>query len=106
MNLLAHSMHYGLYALMIITPLSAFIASNAAQYPVSFLFLFDMPSLFENKDVALAKWFMFIHRQIALILACAIVIHILAALYHHFIKKDNVLIKMLPSLFNLNRMKH
>ena len=91
-----HSLHYVLYALMIVTPLSAFIASNAAQYPVSFLFLFDMPSLFANKDAELAKSAMWIHRQVALILALAIGAHALAALYHHFIRKDNILKRMLP----------
>lgn len=101
-----HLFHYGLYALMIIMPLSAFIASNAAQYPVSFLFLFDMPSLFANQDMALAKNLMWIHKQIAPIIIVAICLHAIAALYHHFIKKDNVLIRMLPSLFGLDRMKH
>jgi cytochrome b561 len=106
MRFAAHLFHYGLYALMLIMPLSAFIASNAAQYPVSFLFLFDMPLLFATQDIDLAKKMMLIHKQFAVVMIAAISIHILAALYHHFIKKDNVLTRMLPSLFGLNRMKH
>ena len=39
MVLSAHSMHYMLYALMIIVPLAGFIASNAGQYPVSFMLI-------------------------------------------------------------------
>ncbi len=99
MTLAAHSAHYILYALMIMMPLSAFISSNANQYPVSFLFLFDMPSFFSHKDVELAKSMMQIHKFLALVLIFFISVHILAALYHHFIKKDNVLTRMLPSFF-------
>lgn len=96
MILSAHSMHYMLYALMIMVPLAGFIASNAGQYPVSFLFLFDMPSLFASKNLELSKNAMFIHKQAALILAYAIGAHILAALYHHYIKRDDILKRMIP----------
>jgi cytochrome b561 len=96
MILSAHSMHYMLYALMIIVPLAGFIASNAGQYPVSFLFLFDMPSLFVSKNPELSKDSMFIHKQAALIFVYAIGAHILAALYHHYIKKDGILKRMIP----------
>ena len=95
--LTAQVMHYILYALMIVTPLSAFISSNAMQYPVSFLFLFDLPSLFVSKDVELAKLMMKIHRIFALVLSWAISAHVLGALYHHFIVKDKILIRMLPN---------
>ena len=98
----AHSMHYILYSLMIAVPLAGFIASNAGQYSVSFLFLFDMPSLFVSKDSKLASDAMFIHRQAVLIFAYVIGAHILAALYHHYIKKDNILKRMLP----FNRINH
>ena len=96
MALSAHIFHYGLYALMIMMPLSAFIASNAAQYPVSFLFLFDMPSLFATKDPALAKTLMEAHSFLAIVFIIAISIHLLAGLYHHFIRKDKVLLRMHP----------
>lgn len=92
----ANAMHYTLYALMIVVPFAGFIASNAGHYPVSFLFLFDMPSLFADKDLELGKNAMFIHKQAALIFTCVIGLHTLAALYHHFINKDNILKRMLP----------
>ncbi len=97
--LAGHFFHYGLYALMLVMPLSAFIASNAAQYPVSFLFLFDMPSIFVNKDIELAKISMGVHKFIAWVFVWAISVHGLAALYHHLIRKDNILARMLP--FNI-----
>ena len=99
MVLAGHAMHYTLYALMIVVPLAGFISSNAGQYPVSFLFLFDMPSLFATKNPELSKVAMFIHKQAAAIFAYAIGVHILAALYHHYIKKDDILKRIIP--FNL-----
>jgi cytochrome b561 len=94
MQIAAKATHLSLYILMILVPLSAFIASNAAQYPVSFLFLFDMPLLFDQKNIELAKSAMQIHKLLAFILAWFIALHVSAALYHHFIVKDNTLKRM------------
>lgn len=94
--LLAHLGHYTLYLLMIIMPLSAFIASNAAFKPVSFFFLFDMESIFSEKNLELAKNMMNIHKFLAVVFILVIAAHFLAALYHHYYRKDNVLKRMLP----------
>lgn len=92
----AHAMHYGLYALMIIMPIAGFIHANAEQHPVSFLFLFDMPLLFASENEKIAKLALFIHEIVAYLLILAISAHVLVALYHHYIKKDNILKRMLP----------
>lgn len=92
----ANLMHYLLYLLMLMLPLSAFLASNFAERPVSFLFLFDLPLIFENKNVELAKKLMEIHGVLAIILSAAICIHFAAAMIHHFYFKDNILKRMLP----------
>ncbi len=96
MVLAAHMMHYGLYALMIIMPIAGFIHANAEQHPVSFLFLFDMPLLFASENEKIAKLALFIHEIVAYLLILAISAHVLVALYHHYIKKDNILKRMLP----------
>jgi cytochrome b561 len=101
-----HAMHYALYALMFLTPLSAFIASNAAHRPVSFLFLFDLPLLFTDKNIELASKIMELHSVFAASLSWAIAAHVLAAFYHHFIRKDSILIRMLPNLLSSGRIKH
>lgn len=93
----AHFFHYGLYALVIIMALSAFIASNAAHRSVSFLYLFDMPSLFAEKYIDLAKALMKIHEICAILLIAGITAHISVAFYHHYIRKDNVLLRMIPN---------
>lgn len=96
MVLAAHSMHYGLYALMIIMPLAGFIHANAEQHPISFLFLFDIPLLFASENEQVAKLALFIHEAVAYLLILAISAHVLVALYHHYTKKDNILKRMLP----------
>lgn len=101
----ANIIHYTFYILMVAIPLSAFIASNAAQHSVSFLFLFDLPSFFDHKDQELAKTLMNIHKLLVWILLPLLGIHICAALYHHFVKKDNIMLRMLPSFFTKNRIK-
>lgn len=96
---LAHLGHYTLYFLMIAMPLSAFIASNANLRPTSFLFLFDMPLLFSEKNQELASFLMKIHGLLALAFIAVIVAHFSASLYHHFYRKDNVLLRMLPNFW-------
>lgn len=96
MVLAAHSVHYILYALMIVVPLAGFIASNAGQYPVSFLFLFDMPSIFAIKNPELSQDAIFIHKQAVLVFAFIIGAHVLGALYHHYVKKDDILKRIIP----------
>jgi len=96
---LAHLGHYTLYFLMITMPLSAFIASNSALRPVSFLYLFDMPPLFTEKNQELASFLMKTHGILAYAIIAVISLHFFAALYHHFIRKDNVLLRMLPNFW-------
>lgn len=91
--LAAETVHYALYILMIITPLCGWLMSSYAGYPVSVFHLFTLPDLVQpDKEKfeimrdrhSLLAWTL-------VFLACA---HAGAALFHHFIKKDNVLRRM------------
>ncbi len=102
MHLLAHLTHYTFYLLIFCIVLSGFFGSNASMRPVSFLFMFDMPLIFKEANFALSKFLFAAHGFLASALICLICAHVGAALYHHFIRKDDVLINMLPnSLKNL-----
>lgn len=101
-KLAAHLGHYSLYILMILVPSSAFLASNAAQKPIAFLYVFDMPLLFSEKNLELAKFMMNIHSILAIIFTIVIAAHFLAALYHHYIRKDDILKRMLPNFLKPN----
>lgn len=91
---LAHLVHFGLYASMVIMPLSGWAMSSAAGYPVSFFGLFNLPDLV-IKDKQLSGLFKEIHEVSATVLIILFILHVGAALLHHFIYKDNVLKRML-----------
>lgn len=90
-----HGMHFLLYLGLILMPLSGWIGSVAGgRLPHIGDISFSLP-LAQNKE--LAKFaFAKIHEPLAIVLIVLISIHILAALYHHFIKKDDILRRMLP----------
>ena len=85
-----------LYIIMAMMPLSGFIMSDAGGHAVNFFGLFDVPSLFKGmKSLGdAASW---IHHNLAPFAAGIVVIHMLAAVFHHFILKDDTLTRMLPS---------
>ena len=89
----AKAMHWGLYALMFAQPLAGIMMSQAAGYPVSFFGLFEFP-VFLDKNPELAKVFLSIHGTVWILLVIAVFGHAGAAMHHHFIKKDNVLMQM------------
>lgn len=91
----AHMLHFALYAFMLFIPLSGWLMSSAAGYGVSFYGLFDLPFIF-SKDQKMAELFNDLHEAFANILIGLLVVHIGAALFHHFVKKDNILRRMLP----------
>ena len=86
--------HLALYGLMIAMPILGWLILSAAGKPVPFFGL-ELPALTsENKE--LAKSLKEIHETIGVIGYYLIAAHVLAALYHHHIRKDNTLTRILP----------
>jgi cytochrome b561 len=86
--------HLALYALMIAMPILGWLILSAAAKPIPFFGL-ELPALIgENKE--LAKSLKEIHETIGVLGYYLIAAHVLAALYHHHIRKDNTLIRILP----------
>lgn len=91
----AHFLHFCLYGAMIAMPLSGWLMSSSAGRPVSFFGLFTLPDLVDkNEDIA--NLMRGAHFYLAWLLIAAIVVHLSAALKHHFIDKDITLKRMLP----------
>jgi cytochrome b561 len=94
-KLAAKSGHALLYFFMFAMPISGWGMSSGAGYPVSIYGLFTMPNLIEpNKE--LGKFFNDAHGIMAWGFIVMITLHMLAALMHHFVHKNNVLLRMLP----------
>lgn len=91
----AHMSHALLYGLILIQPLIGFLQSNAANFPVVVWDVLPLPAII-GTDEALGETLAGVHGVVANVLAVLILVHIAAALRHHFILKDNVLRRMLP----------
>jgi len=93
-QLAAHAGHGLLYVLMLAVPLSGWIYSNATGYRVVYLGKLPLPNLV-GRDKALADSWHEAHEVLATVLVVVVGLHVLAALQHHFIHKDNTLRRML-----------
>ena len=94
-RLAALGTHRLLYALILVQPLTGWLMSSYKNYPVSFFGLFQWPDLVAPNE-EMHELFEDIHEWLARLLVTVAIVHVSAALYHHFLRKDNVLRRMLP----------
>lgn len=92
----SHLVHWLLYGLLLIVPLLGWF--GISLYPSLTVFgLFNLPAIAApNQD--LAGRVLNIHGTLAIAMGLLVCAHIGAALYHHLIRKDGVLRRMLPGL--------
>ena len=89
----AYATHYILYALLVVQPMLGWIATSAYPAPVPVFGLFNMPLIwYEDRD--LSGQLFVIHRWLGIVIAIVAAMHIAAALHHHFVRKDRVLMRM------------
>jgi cytochrome b561 len=93
--LLAHVSHYGLYALLFLMPLSGWMMSSAKNYSVSWFGLFTWPNLIVPNEAAF-RILRGTHQALSVLLLSIVILHVLAAVKHHVVNKDDVLTRMLP----------
>jgi cytochrome b561 len=89
----AEALHWTLYTLLIVQGLVGWIATSAYPAPIPVFGLFEMPAIW-GEDRALAEKLYLVHRFVGIGLAVLLVGHIGAALQHHFIRRDRVLMRM------------
>jgi cytochrome b561 len=94
-RLLAHVSHYGLYALLFLMPLSGWMMSSAKNYSVSWFGLFTWPNLIVPNEAAF-RILRGTHQALSVLLLSIVILHVLAAVKHHVVNKDDVLTRMLP----------
>jgi len=88
--------HWGIYLLLIAVPIFGYLA--VCYFPALNIFgAFSLPALVAP-DKEMYKQVIAVHYYTAMALAALIVLHIAAALYHHAIRGDNVLVRMMPGL--------
>ena len=92
---LARFTHAMLYLLLFAMPLSGWTMSSARGFPVSWFGLVQLPDLVP-KNKALYETLLTTHHTLAWVLGGVVTLHVVAALKHHFVLRDDVLRRMLP----------
>ena len=87
--------HGLLYVLFFAAPLAGWAYSSAAGFPIVYLGLLPLPD-WVPRDAELALQLKLLHRVLTYSLAGLVVMHVLAALKHHFFDKDGLLDRMNP----------
>jgi cytochrome b561 len=92
---LAKSTHILFYILLFAMPLTGWLMSSAKNYSVSWFGRFTWPDLIGKNERAF-ELLKTTHQTLSWLLFSLAILHILAALKHHFWDKDDVLKRMLP----------
>ncbi len=90
----AHATHWALYALLVIQPVVGLIATSAYPAPIPFFGLFELPHVWPANR-ALSERLFVLHQWLGIALAVAVAMHVGAALHHHLVRKDRVLMRMI-----------
>jgi cytochrome b561 len=95
MRFAAQWSEYALYALLLTQPILGLLQTNAHGDQVNLFFLGRLPALIGH-DRLFAKQLLAAHEAVGLLLLGLIALHVAAALYHHFWRRDDTLDAMLP----------
>jgi cytochrome b561 len=96
MRVAATASEYALYALLLLQPILGILQTNAHGDRVNWFFIGQMPALIE-KNRPLAQQLLIAHKTVGFSLLGLIVLHVAAALFHHFWRRDDTLMAMLPA---------
>lgn len=91
-----HATHVLMYVLFFIVPLVGWAYSSAAGFPIVLFGVLPLPD-FVAASKPLAELIKPWHQITAFTLAGLVVLHVAAAIKHHFFDKDGLLLRMMPS---------
>lgn len=93
-KLLANIMHIALYVFMLAMPVLGWLMLSAGGKPIPFFGL-ELPPLMAQ-DKLVAEQLHERHEQLGQIGYFLIGLHAMAGLFHHYVKRDNSLVRLLP----------
>ncbi len=96
-KLAAESVHFLLYALIFIIPISGWLMSSALGFQTVWFGVLPLPDLV-GKNKVLADQLHEVHENLNYGMLLLVLAHVGAALKHHFIERDEVLVRMIPFL--------
>jgi cytochrome b561 len=91
----AHAAHRALYVLFFAVPLVGWAYSSSAGFPIVLFGVLPLPD-FVPVDRELSEAIKPFHGWLAYALAAVVVLHVAAALKHHFVDRDSTLARMRP----------
>lgn len=98
LRIAATATHHGLYAMLIIQPLLGFFATNAWGFPLqgqtAYLGFINLPKFMETSE-GLANVLSWAHTIGGYLFVVLLVGHIGGAIFHHAIRRDGTLMRML-----------
>lgn len=87
--LAAHASHWLLYALMLTMPLAGWAMLSAGGYPVALFGGVHLPAIV-SPDPTLYAWLRDAHGWAARLLFVTVLVHVAAALFHAWVRRDGV----------------
>jgi len=104
LKFVAHVSHFLLYVLMIGIPLSgwAYVSASPLGLPTMWFHLFQWPhipflaDLSRMQKKSIDPQLFAVHSFLAISAIVLVAIHVLGALYHQFLRRDDILKRMLP----------
>jgi cytochrome b561 len=96
MRVAAMASEYALYALLLAQPLLGLLQTSARGDHVNLFFIGQLPPLIE-KNRPLAEQLLSVHKAVGFSLLGLVALHVSAALFHHFWRRDDTLTAMLPA---------
>ncbi|MBO9512782.1 MAG: cytochrome b [Variovorax sp.] len=91
----AGASHGLLYVAMLALPLSGWVINSASGVPFRIYWRIPLPSI-AAPDKHLADLASAVHLALGIALLVLLLVHVAAALRHHYIQRDDVLARMLP----------
>ena len=91
----ARIVHGALYVLLVVNPILGWMNASARDWTISVFGLFQLPHLVAPRS-ALGRQAGDVHTFLAWTLLVLVALHVLAAVYHYFVRHDSVLQRMLP----------
>lgn len=90
---LSRVVHAAFYAIFLAMPILGWFGSNALGRPVSMYGLFNLPNLI-SEDKILGGQIYAVHSVLGFTAAGLVILHVVAALYHRYVRQDDVLARM------------
>lgn len=93
---LAASVHVAFYVLLFAIPISGWLLSSVEGEGLTLFGRFDLPPLMAQAGEQREEFIEEVHEVLFNVLFALAIVHVIAALKHHFIDRDSVLRRMLP----------